>query len=69
MILLSDNMVDYIVRHMCWAVEGGTKVSQHPVHDLVEMANNTYLPHKTSRIWSSKTSVTELDEDVTGKYI
>ena len=25
MILLSDNMVDYIVRHMCWAVEGGQR--------------------------------------------
>ena len=31
MILLSDNMFDYIVRLLGWAVEGGTKVSKHPV--------------------------------------
>ena len=31
MILLSNDMFDYIVRLLGWAVEGGTKVSQHPV--------------------------------------
>ena len=31
MILLSDDMFDYIVRLLGWAVDGGTKVSQHPV--------------------------------------
>ena len=31
MILLSDNMIDYIMRLLGWAVEGGAKVSQHPV--------------------------------------
>ena len=31
LILLSDNMFDYIVRLLVWAVEGGAKVSLHPV--------------------------------------
>ena len=36
MILLSNDMFDYIVRLLGWAVEGGTKVSQHPVHQFSE---------------------------------
>ena len=46
LILLSDNMFDYIVRHLVWAVEGGNKVSLHPVDlnifiwkDLIEDLN------------------------------
>ena len=35
MILLSDNMFDYIVRLLGWAVEGGTKVSKHPVQNKI----------------------------------
>ena len=31
LILLSDNMFDYIARLLVWAVEGVAKVSQHPV--------------------------------------
>ena len=34
MILLFNNMFDYIVRLICWAVEG-TKVSQHPVYYIL----------------------------------
>ena len=30
--LLSGNMLVYIVRLLVWAVEGGNKVSLHPVH-------------------------------------
>ena len=31
LILLSENMFDYIVRLLVWAVDGGAKVSLHPV--------------------------------------
>ena len=42
LILLSDNMFDYIVRLLVWAVEGGAKVSLHPVVEhylLLQCAN------------------------------
>ena len=33
LILLSDNMFDFVVRLLVWAVDGGVaKVSHHPVH-------------------------------------
>ena len=36
LILLSGNMFDYIVRLLVWAVEGGDKVSKHPVQVLIK---------------------------------
>ena len=41
MILLSNDMFDYIVRLLGWAVEGGTKVSQHPVHNIGSDVNTS----------------------------
>ena len=37
LILLFDNMFDYIVRLLVSVVDGGAKVSQHPVHGYRNM--------------------------------
>ena len=39
LVLLSDNMFDYNVRLLVWAVEGENKVSLHPVHLFSLLAN------------------------------
>ena len=53
LILLSDNMFDYIVRLLVWAVEGENKVSLHPVH----VGSYLYIVHITRKLQVSFPSV------------
>ena len=58
--LLSDNMFDYIVRLLVWAVEGGAKVSLHPVYAIhcnplnIQFRKNTLNLYITALIPISK---------------
>ena len=49
LILVSDNTFDYIVRLLVWAVEGGAKVSLHPVDIVLRVyaVTNQYFLSRT----------------------
>ena len=51
LILLSGNMFDYIVRLLVWAVEGGDKVSKHPVLCLQSLR---FYPYRIKLVHSMK---------------
>ena len=42
MVLVCYNLFGLFVRHPSWSVEGGTKVSEHPVHTLALIISHNY---------------------------
>ena len=57
LILLLDNMFDYIVRLLVWAVEGVANVSLHPVQSTAQAQTTSLRSWTTTRPKPSKTTL------------